>query len=276
MKLVTSSSVAVSLGSRGRKRMTSSGAGARRHDDEAQHEQGVGKQRADDRGLGDDDLARAQREDDHEELGRLPSVDCSTPVAAGPKRSPTCSVASETRWARPARAMVADREGEQRRPVRVVGDPGQRGRHGDRGDDAAAPCGSALPWRQRGYGSPALRCAAMLRLALARLRARGRLTVSGRPGWAAACASTWARRGRRPRRRLPRRRRCRFHLGAGAAVAIGAGARLGERCVVAAHERIEIGARARLGDEVVLIDSTTTSATSSALCASSACSPRRS
>jgi acetyltransferase-like isoleucine patch superfamily enzyme len=47
---------------------------------------------------------------------------------------------------------------------------------------------------------------------------------------------------------------CRFHLGAGAAVAIGADARLGERCVVAAHERVEIGRGARLEDEVVLID----------------------
>ena len=28
--------------------------------------------------------------------GRLPSVDCSRPVTAGPKRSPTCSVANET------------------------------------------------------------------------------------------------------------------------------------------------------------------------------------
>ena len=95
----------------------------------------------------------------------------------------------------------------------------------------------------------------MLRLALARLRARGRLTVTGRP-----------RLGRGVRFDLApgavvalgdRCRigdRCRFHVGAGAAVAVGADARLGERCVVAAHERVEIGAHARLGDEVVLID----------------------
>jgi acetyltransferase-like isoleucine patch superfamily enzyme len=95
----------------------------------------------------------------------------------------------------------------------------------------------------------------MLRLALARLRNRGRLTVSGRP-----------RLGRRVRLDLAPGAvlalgdncrvgdGCRFHLGAGAAVVIGAGARLGERCVVAAHERVEIGPAARLGDEVVLID----------------------
>jgi acetyltransferase-like isoleucine patch superfamily enzyme len=95
----------------------------------------------------------------------------------------------------------------------------------------------------------------MLRLALARVRARGRLTVTGRP-----------RLGRRVRFDLAPGavvalgdgcrigNRSRFHVGAGAAVAIGADARLGERCVVAAHERVEVRAGARLGDEVVLID----------------------
>ena len=39
--------------------------------------------------------------------GRLPSVDCSTPVTPGPKRSPSCSVAKEISHARPARATVA-------------------------------------------------------------------------------------------------------------------------------------------------------------------------
>ena len=43
-------------------------------------------------------------------------------------------------------------------------------------------------------------------------------------------------------------------LGHGAMVSVGAGAILGERCVIAAHERVEIGAGARLEDEVVLID----------------------
>jgi maltose O-acetyltransferase len=95
----------------------------------------------------------------------------------------------------------------------------------------------------------------MLRLALARLRHRGRLTVSGRP-----------RLGRAVRFDLAPGAivslgdgcrigdSCRFHLGAGAAVVIGADAQLGERCVVASHERVEIGPGARLEDEVVLID----------------------
>ena len=95
----------------------------------------------------------------------------------------------------------------------------------------------------------------MLRLALARLRRRGRLAVSGRP-----------RLGRGVRFDLAPGALvslgdgcrvgddCRLHLGAGAAVVIGAGARLGERCVVAAHERVEIGPGARLEDDVVLID----------------------
>jgi acetyltransferase-like isoleucine patch superfamily enzyme len=95
----------------------------------------------------------------------------------------------------------------------------------------------------------------MLRLALARLRARGRLTVAGRPRLghgvrfdlapgAIVALGDGCRIGER----------CRFHVGAGAAVTISADARLGERCVIAAHERVEIGAGARLGDEVVLID----------------------
>ncbi|MEA2256266.1 MAG: hypothetical protein QOG35_2311 [Solirubrobacteraceae bacterium] len=95
----------------------------------------------------------------------------------------------------------------------------------------------------------------MLRLALHRLRARGRLEVEGRPHI-----------GRGVRLDLAPGARvvlgdgsrlgdgCRMHVGPGAAVRIGAGARLGSRCVVAAHERIEIGDRARLGDEVVLVD----------------------
>jgi hypothetical protein len=39
--------------------------------------------------------------------GRFPSVDCSTPVIAGPKRSPTCSVANDTTHASPASAAAA-------------------------------------------------------------------------------------------------------------------------------------------------------------------------
>ena len=39
--------------------------------------------------------------------GRLPRVDCRNPVIAGPKRSPTCSVANETIHASPASATVA-------------------------------------------------------------------------------------------------------------------------------------------------------------------------
>jgi acetyltransferase-like isoleucine patch superfamily enzyme len=95
----------------------------------------------------------------------------------------------------------------------------------------------------------------MLRLALARLRARGRLAVDGRP-----------RLGRGVRFDLAPGALvalgdgcrigdgCRFHVGHGAAVTIGSGATLGERCVVAAHERIAVGAGARLAEEVVLID----------------------
>jgi acetyltransferase-like isoleucine patch superfamily enzyme len=93
----------------------------------------------------------------------------------------------------------------------------------------------------------------MMRVALARLRSHGRVRATGR-----------VRIGRGVR----------FHLAPGAVVIledrceigagtrfhvhgqarIGAGAHLGERCVVAAHELVEVGAGATLDDEVVLID----------------------
>ena len=93
----------------------------------------------------------------------------------------------------------------------------------------------------------------MMRVTLARLRSHGRLRAEGR---------------------VQIGRGVRFHLAPGAVVTledrcvigagtrfhvhgrarIGAGAQLGERCVVAAHERVEIGAEAVLDDEVVLID----------------------
>jgi acetyltransferase-like isoleucine patch superfamily enzyme len=47
---------------------------------------------------------------------------------------------------------------------------------------------------------------------------------------------------------------CRIHARDGAQVRIGAGALLGERCVVLAHERVEVGAGAVLGDGAVLVD----------------------
>ena len=45
----------------------------------------------------------------------------------------------------------------------------------------------------------------------------------------------------------------RFHV-RGGTVRIGAGARLGERCVILCHERVEVGPGAVLGDDVVLVD----------------------
>jgi len=51
----------------------------------------------------------------------------------------------------------------------------------------------------------------------------------------------------------------RFEVAAGE-VRVGANARLGERCVVSARERIDIGAGVRAGDEVLLTDTTRSTA----------------
>ena len=73
--------------------------------------------------------------------GRLPNVDCITPVTAGPNRRPICSVANDTIHASPASASVASDEREHRGDaVRVAGDARSRG-HGDRGEEHALQSG---------------------------------------------------------------------------------------------------------------------------------------
>jgi hypothetical protein len=108
MKLVTSSSVAVSLGSRGRKRivpsrelrapttMTSPSTSSALASSDPTIEVCA---------TTTSPLCNAKTTTNSS--GRLPRVDCSTPVTAGPKRSPTCSVASDTTCASPASAIVA-------------------------------------------------------------------------------------------------------------------------------------------------------------------------
>jgi acetyltransferase-like isoleucine patch superfamily enzyme len=93
----------------------------------------------------------------------------------------------------------------------------------------------------------------MMRVTLARLRSHGRVRAEGRvrigPGVRFHLA---------PGAVVTLEDRCRigagtrFHVHGQAR--IGAGAQIGERCVVAAHERVEVGAGATLDDEVVLID----------------------
>jgi len=91
-------------------------------------------------------------------------------------------------------------------------------------------------------------------LALARLRARGRLHA-GR----GVSVGRGVRFDLGPRARVVLGDGCavggrtELHVAAGSVV-VGPGARLGERCRITAYERIEIGARARLDDEVVLVD----------------------
>jgi acetyltransferase-like isoleucine patch superfamily enzyme len=93
----------------------------------------------------------------------------------------------------------------------------------------------------------------MMRVTLARLRTRGRVRAEGRVRLGAGVRFHLA-----PGAVVLLEDRCeigagtRFHVHGRAR--IGAGTRLGERCVVAAHESVEVGAGAMLDDEVVLID----------------------
>ena len=72
MKTARSSSVAVSFGSRDLEAHDAVlGLAGARDDREAEHEERVREQRAEDRRLGDDDLAGGEREENDEELGKV-------------------------------------------------------------------------------------------------------------------------------------------------------------------------------------------------------------
>ena len=61
--------------------------------------------------------------------GRLPSTDCSTPVAPGPKRSPNYSTERPTSAASKVTAKRRAEEGDDHPTTQITGDPGQH--HGD-------------------------------------------------------------------------------------------------------------------------------------------------
>ncbi len=77
--------------------------------------------------------------------GRLPSVDCRTPVTAGPNFTPTCSVAKETIEASAASETRGDDEREHAGRAGVVAEAGA-GRREDRDEE-----GDALAARERGH-----------------------------------------------------------------------------------------------------------------------------
>ena len=107
------------------------------HDRQAEDEQRVREQRAEDRRLRDHDSPAASAKSTMKSSGRLPSVDWSTPVTAGPNSSAD-SRESPTSQARPPARLRLD-EGRGRRRVREVEHAGDRGQDRDRaGDESAA------------------------------------------------------------------------------------------------------------------------------------------
>ena len=71
--------------------------------------------------------------------GRLPSVDCSTPVSAGPNREPTASVARPITQASPASAAAADEEDGDGLRVGVVQRAGDDAQPRDPGEERCGP-----------------------------------------------------------------------------------------------------------------------------------------
>ena len=140
MKLVTSSSVAVSLGSRGPKRMTPSG--------ELRAPTTITRPSTSSALANSEPMidvcatttSPARRaKTTTKNSGRLPSVDCSTPVAAGPEALADLLGGQRDEVGQAGERHRGHREGQQRRPVGVVRDPGQTVAASDRGDDLALP-----------------------------------------------------------------------------------------------------------------------------------------
>ena len=108
MKLVTSSRVAVSLGRRGLNRMTRSGS-RRAPTTITRPSTSSALTRIEPRIAVWATISwpALSANTTTKNSGRLPSVACSRPVIAGPKRCPTCSVANDTIQAPPASASPA-------------------------------------------------------------------------------------------------------------------------------------------------------------------------
>ena len=208
--------------------------------------------------------------------GRLPRVDCSAPVDRRAEALAHLLGGQRDQVRQAGERDGREREGQQRRPVGVVRDAGQDGRHQDAGDDlhfaAAQPShGGSEDTHAPHYA--ARRCSASPWPACATAAAS---RSAGARGWDAASAST----------SHPARSSslgdgcrvgdgCRFHLGAGAAVVMGAGRgrRALRRRGPRAHRDRSRGPPG--GTRSSSSTSTTTSATSSVPCASSRWSRRR-
>ena len=93
---------------------------------EAEDEQRVGQQRADDRRLGDDDLAGAQREDDDEQLGQV--AERRLQHAGDRRAEPLADLFGGERHdvREPGERDGGDAERQQGSGVGVVRDPGER------------------------------------------------------------------------------------------------------------------------------------------------------
>ena len=124
MKTVTCSSVAVSRGRRLEKRISAVGrAAGADHDHEAEHEQRVGEDRADDRGLGDDQLALLQGEDHDEQLGQVAERRLQHPRDGRAEVLAQLLGRERDDPGEPGQRERGQREARDRRPGAVVGRP---------------------------------------------------------------------------------------------------------------------------------------------------------
>ena len=119
------------------------------HDHEAEHEQAVGEDRADDRRLGDHQLALLQGEDHDEQLRQVAERRLQHP---GDGRAEALAELLGREGHDPGEAGERDgrqREARNRRPGRVVGDARQRREGRDRAQGGALEAGQCAQWLSR-------------------------------------------------------------------------------------------------------------------------------
>jgi hypothetical protein len=94
--------------------------------DQPQHQQGVGQHRADDRRLGDDQLALLQGEDDDEQLRQVAEGGLHHPRHAGPEALAQLLRGEGHDPCQPRQGQRRQQEARDSRPGAVVGQTGQR------------------------------------------------------------------------------------------------------------------------------------------------------
>ena len=112
-------------------------------DCEPEDEKTVREDRADQRGLGDDDLSRVDRKEDDEELRQIPERRLEKPGDAVAQALAQRLGGESDHPGNSGERCARDRKGEDGRRIGIVEDPGERAAGRDRSEDQALGAGQA-------------------------------------------------------------------------------------------------------------------------------------